>query len=830
MNSISSQRFQNESREHAEAQSASRSRALALVQEGRGAEALELYPQAHRDLQAFRDRWDAEIQGGDDAAFAEWWRRYVVEQKVALLASEGMVLQWMGKTDEAVALFERGLALSPAGTMDHASLLDSLASIHFGRQEFAEAQQLWRRAHDEYAGLAAGLGQTEPESAALALNSAAQTLMNIAQAAMAGGDFAGFEKGLDEAISFAEQRGLQEFADRMWLRKARHMLGADASGETLQRVKTERASRSSRSDDPEFRLDALLLTADFQSERGEYELARDELEEALTFAPPHRRVGLLRQLADAAAWQGDAQAARDYSRDALAAARQFGMPHDVTAALRVLVSLHAEDDPEQAERYLTELRATGVADEIKNALMARVAVYLTQKRFDLALPDIDEAERAVPDDPGVLLARVAALRGLDAKEEALVAVEKAAAAYREQIRRSGIDWKSGLEMLGALHEAAAFLTAELGRAGESFGWAERGKALRLRSRFAEPAEAPQTAEIDFPALRERLRAESAALLLLSVTRRGTLALLCDPDADEPRPFFVDLNEEALDAMLPENLYDMPWNAVLFDALRPLSEKLAPCLSEAVGRAKNGKLYVVPDSKFYFIPFAALDAGGGSQVIDHCAVVYLPCAARLASRRPGEERPRTCLALGEGTAPVEGGAQELSFSEQAAEIAALGWDASECVKEARAQDFIAKAPHFNVLHLQCHGQMEVSLPGTRSASVLQLAEQTRLSAKDVYDLSLDAELVFLNACVSGRFQSRLSSDVGGFWEAFLYAGARGIIVSLAYVHPEAAQLLALAFYRHWLDGKDAPEALRQAQLEVRQQRPKPDDWAAHILIG
>jgi CHAT domain-containing protein len=102
--------------------------------------------------------------------------------------------------------------------------------------------------------------------------------------------------------------------------------------------------------------------------------------------------------------------------------------------------------------------------------------------------------------------------------------------------------------------------------------------------------------------------------------------------------------------------------------------------------------------------------------------------------------------------------------------------------------------------------------------------------DVYGLSLKAQLVFLNACVSGRFQSRLASEVGGFWEAFLHAGAGEIIVTLAYVHPESAQRLALAFYRHWLSGKTPAGALREAQLEIRRQQPNPSDWAAHILIG
>jgi CHAT domain-containing protein len=80
------------------------------------------------------------------------------------------------------------------------------------------------------------------------------------------------------------------------------------------------------------------------------------------------------------------------------------------------------------------------------------------------------------------------------------------------------------------------------------------------------------------------------------------------------------------------------------------------------------------------------------------------------------------------------------------------------------------------------------------------------------------------------ESRISNYVGGFWEAFLHAGAKRIIATLTYVDPESAQLIALGFYRHWLNGLDSAEALRQAQLEVRQQRPELDNWATHILIG
>jgi Tfp pilus assembly protein PilF len=822
MDLTSAQRFQLESRQHAESLSKLQSEASVLIQSGRAQEALELYRTGHENLRAFRDKWDAEILRGEPS-FAEWWRQYVISLEASLLSNEGLALRWMGKLDEAGALFERALAMTPAASSEHALYLSSLGGLRYNQQAYTEAEELLRRAHDEFATHASIAEKSEPDSAPYFWTQAAQSLADSAYAALGRGDQADFEKSFNEAISFAGQHELLELANKFWLKQASYMLAGDASGETIQRIKTERGKRRSLTKSADFQLEASQLLAEFYRERGVLHLARQELEEARQIAPPHRQWTLLRQLADIAETQKETQAALDYSQEALTLARQLGTPQAVAASLRALVSLHSASNHVEAERHLSELRSLGEMDEIKNALLARASSYCQQKRFDLASQDIDEAEQLAPEDPAVLLNRVALLRGIDAKEEALRVIEKAVAAFKKQILQSGMDWKSGLDSLAALHESGAFVAAELERTEEAFKWAENGKALRLRSRFIAPESAPKATNISFSDLRERLRAESAALLFFCVTHRGTLALLCDPQFDKPLPFFIDLNEEALSTLLPSDKHDTTLNTEVFDALGLLSERLAPCLSEAVSRKENRTLYIVPDSQLYFVPFAAMNIDDGTKLIDHCAVSYLPCAALLVSRPQSGVRSRTCLAAGAD------GEHGFSFSEQASQIAALGWDTSECLREVKAQELLDKAPHFGILHLQCHGRLEGNLPGTRSASVLKLADR-RLSAADVYGLSLAAQVVFLNACVTGRFQSRLSSEVGGFWEAFLYAGASRVIVTLAYVHPESAQRIALAFYRHWLNGEGAGEALRQAQLEVRREQPDPYHWASHILIG
>jgi len=163
-------------------------------------------------------------------------------------------------------------------------------------------------------------------------------------------------------------------------------------------------------------------------------------------------------------------------------------------------------------------------------------------------------------------------------------------------------------------------------------------------------------------------------------------------------------------------------------------------------------------------------------------------------------------------------------------------------------FRQAAPGFAVLHLACHGTMEPELRDPLKSSWLVLApdgpgepvdlddhrtdsQHQFLTAHAVHGLGhLSADLVFLNACVSGRFVEPMRGEVGGFWRAFLVAGARSLIATLVYADPDAAQQIAERFYREWLAGASKAEALRRAQLALRNDRPHPAHWALHALIG
>jgi len=105
----------------------------------------------------------------------------------------------------------------------------------------------------------------------------------------------------------------------------------------------------------------------------------------------------------------------------------------------------------------------------------------------------------------------------------------------------------------------------------------------------------------------------------------------------------------------------------------------------------------------------------------------------------------------------------------------------------------------------------------------------LRAGDLYNLSLSADLVTLSACETALGKVSTGDDVVGFTRGFLYAGTRSLIASWWQVDDEATRDLMVNFYTN-LSKMSKDEALRQAQLKVKEQYSHPYYWAAFLLTG
>ena len=109
----------------------------------------------------------------------------------------------------------------------------------------------------------------------------------------------------------------------------------------------------------------------------------------------------------------------------------------------------------------------------------------------------------------------------------------------------------------------------------------------------------------------------------------------------------------------------------------------------------------------------------------------------------------------------------------------------------------------------------------------------LQVYEIFNLKINADLVVLSACETGLGKQVKGEGLVGLTQAFLYAGARSIAVSLWNVEDSATADLMIQFHRHISKPNlSKAQALRRAQLDLinRADLAHPYNWAAFVLTG
>ena len=163
--------------------------------------------------------------------------------------------------------------------------------------------------------------------------------------------------------------------------------------------------------------------------------------------------------------------------------------------------------------------------------------------------------------------------------------------------------------------------------------------------------------------------------------------------------------------------------------------------------------------------------------------------------------------------------------------------------------------FRYVHFATHGVLSGDVPGLSEPALVlgnEPGEDGFLTSTEVLALKLNADLAVLSACKTGTGELVTGEGVMGMSRAFLVAGSRAVVVSLWSVESKTTEQLMVAFYHHLKEGLDAPEALRQAKLELLEKKdtatgpardlqikPKargvrstqhPVYWAPFVLVG
>ncbi len=135
---------------------------------------------------------------------------------------------------------------------------------------------------------------------------------------------------------------------------------------------------------------------------------------------------------------------------------------------------------------------------------------------------------------------------------------------------------------------------------------------------------------------------------------------------------------------------------------------------------------------------------------------------------------------------------------------------------------------SIVHLSTHAYFDPESP-LESGIILS---DGILTAREIISNRLQADLVVLSACQTGIALPLAGDELAGLAQAFLFAGARSLLVSLWVVDDMATATLMNTFYSGRQEGVDNAHALSQAMavVQTREEWSHPYYWGSFILIG
>ena len=165
------------------------------------------------------------------------------------------------------------------------------------------------------------------------------------------------------------------------------------------------------------------------------------------------------------------------------------------------------------------------------------------------------------------------------------------------------------------------------------------------------------------------------------------------------------------------------------------------------------------------------------------------------------------------------------------------------KDATEQRFKDESGSARIIQAAVHGVLDEQ-KSMYSSIVFSLAENREedgfLQTYEIFNLNINADLVILSGCETGRGQLKGGEGIIGMSRAWLYAGAKALLISLWSVEDKSSSKLIIEFHKNLKEGLTKAEALRHAKLELMKKSgigkdinisySHPYYWAPFILVG
>jgi CHAT domain-containing protein len=261
-----------------------------------------------------------------------------------------------------------------------------------------------------------------------------------------------------------------------------------------------------------------------------------------------------------------------------------------------------------------------------------------------------------------------------------------------------------------------------------------------------------------------------------------------------------------------------------------------------------RVVIIPQGSLFSVPFAALQDEEGNYLIEKHTIVKAPAIqvldlAHQQRQRLTQQNQQTTLVVGNPVMPsippkVDKPAAQLDplpgAETEAKAISQLLQTEPLVGSQATETAVVQQMKSAKIIHLATHGLLQelkhlgLGVPGAMALAP-SAEDDGLLTSEEILNLNLNAELVVLSACKTGK--GDITGDgVVGLSRSFISAGTPSILASLWDVNDHSTAMLMQEFYRQLQQNPDKAAALRQAMLVTMEEYPKPEFWAAFMLIG
>ncbi len=268
--------------------------------------------------------------------------------------------------------------------------------------------------------------------------------------------------------------------------------------------------------------------------------------------------------------------------------------------------------------------------------------------------------------------------------------------------------------------------------------------------------------------------------------------------------------------------------------RRAGDRLAELLLRDVKPASGKLLVVVPDGSLNQLNLETLPVPGLDRYLLEDATVVLSPSLEVfaAGRTDPPPAQRKWLLVGVGQPGDESYPPLPMAEEEVRSIAAHCPESERLVITGSAASPAAirrlDMRSFGLIHFAAHAEANRESPLDSAVILARGGEESKLYARDLAAMSLNADLVTLSACRTAGARAYSGEGLLGLTWAVLSGGARSAIGGLWPVSDRATAALMEKMYAAIASGKTPPSALREAKLALRHSNSafrQPYYWAS-----